>query len=381
MSYIQEFSALPEISFTGGWTLEKIQQQLESTYGSAMEAAGKNGVLSAADPVKLIIMGLSAISYQMIQLIDIKGKQNFLRYASGAYLDQLATFKKVIRKGPTCAEVTMRFSMTSVRNSATPIPAGTRVATENGIYFMVKSYTEIPIGEQNVDCIAVALTPGSSQNGIAAGLINQIVDPLPYIAAVVNVDASEGGTDTESDEDLTRRVYLAPSGYSVAGPREAYEYFARSFRGDISDVQVTSPQPCEVKIIFLLEGGVLPDEHTRDEMLEYLSDEKIRPLADKLTIAVPQEVEYSIQLTYFIARSKESQAVTIQSAVNTAIEDYQVWQRALGQDINPTELIARIRNAGAKRTAVIAPEYLVVNEDQLPKAVSVQVTYGGLEDD
>ena len=381
MSYIQEFSVLPEISFTGGWTLEKIQQQLESTYGSAMEAAGKNGVLSAADPVKLIIMGLSAISYQMIQLIDIKGKQNFLRYASGAYLDQLATFKKVIRRGPTSAEVTMRFSMTSVRNSATPIPAGTRVATENGIYFMVKSYTEIPIGEQTVDCIAVALTPGSSQNGIAAGLINQIVDPLPYIAAVVNVDASEGGTDTESDEDLTRRVYLAPSGYSVAGPREAYEYFARSFRGDISDVQVTSPQPCEVKIIFLLEGGVLPDEHTRDEMLEYLSDEKIRPLADKLTIAVPQEVEYSIQLTYFIARSKESQAVTIQSAVNTAIEDYQVWQRALGQDINPTELIARIRNAGAKRTAVIAPEYLVVNEDQLPKAVSVQVTYGGLEDD
>ncbi len=88
MSYIQEFSALPEISFTGGWTLEKIQQQLESTYGSAMEAAGKNGVLSAADPVKLIIMGLSAISYQMIQLIDIKGKQNFLRYASGAYLDR-----------------------------------------------------------------------------------------------------------------------------------------------------------------------------------------------------------------------------------------------------------------------------------------------------
>lgn len=381
MSYISEFSDLPEISFDGGWTIGKIQQYLEAAYGNEMEALGESGVLSASDPFKLIIMGLSALSYQIIQLIDVKGKQNFLRYSTGAYLDQLATFKKITRKGPSSAEVTMRFSMTSIRNSATPIPAGTRVSTENGIYFMVKSYTEIPIGQQSIECAAIALTPGSKQNGIAAGLINKIVDPLPYIAAVVNVDASEGGTDTESDEDLTRRVYLAPSGYSVAGPREAYEYFARSFRGDISDVQVTSPEPCEVKIIFLLEGGVVPDETAREEMLEYLSDETIRPLADRLTIAVPSEVSYSIQLTYYIARSKESQALTIQSAVNTAIEDYQVWQRALGQDINPTELIARIRNAGAKRTAVIAPEYQVVDEDELPKAVSVRVTYGGLEDD
>ena len=138
MSYISEFSDLPEISFDGGWTITKIQQYLEVAYGTEMEKLGESGVLSASDPFKLVIMGLSALSYQMVQLIDIKGKQNFLRYATGAYLDQLATFKKITRKGPTCAEVTMRFSMTSVRNSATPIPAGTRVATENGIYFMVK---------------------------------------------------------------------------------------------------------------------------------------------------------------------------------------------------------------------------------------------------
>lgn len=381
MSYISEFADLPEISFDGGWTLDKIQQYMESAYGNAMESMGGNGVLAAADPVKLIIMGLSALSYQVVQLIDIKGKQNFLRYATGAYLDQLATFKKIIRKPPTSAEVTMRFSMTSIRQSATPIPAGTRVSTENGIYFMVKNYTEIPIGKQSIDCAAVALTAGSSQNGIAVGLINQIVDPLPYIAAVVNVDASAGGTDIESDEDLTRRIYLAPSGYSVAGPAEAYEYFARSFRGDVSDVQVTSPKPCEIEIIFLLDGGVLPDEHTREEMLEYLSDETIRPLADKVTIAVPEEIQYEIQLTYYIAKSKESHAVTIQSEVNKAVSEYQTWQRQLGQDINPTELIARIRNAGAKRVAVIKPEYQAVEDNQLPKMNSIQVTYGGLEND
>ena len=125
----------------------------------------------------------------------------------------------------------------------------------------------------------------------------------------------------------------------------------------------------------------MPDEHTREEMLAYLSDETIRPLADKLTIAVPEEVEYSIQLTYYIAKSKESQALNIQSAVNTAVEAYKKWQRQLGRDINPTELIARIRNAGAKRAAVVAPEYLAVEGKQLPKLSSAQVTYGGLEDD
>ncbi len=381
MSYIKEFSDLPEVDFTGGWTLSKIQSALEEEYGKAMTAQGKSGVLSASDPYRLLILGVSAIGYQIIQLLNIKGKMNFLRYATGEYLDNLASFKKITRLPPGKAETTLRFTMTSSRETATPIPAGTRVSTEDGIYFEVASYGEIPIGSLSAEVKGAALTAGADGNGIAAGLLNQIVDPLPYIETVTNTTTSAGGTNTESDEDLTYRVYMAPAGYSVAGPKDAYEYFAKSFRADVSDVEVYSPEPCNVTVRFLLDGGIIPDEKTRGEMLEYLSADTRRPLADKLTIEAPEEVTYNISLTYYIAQSKSAQAVTIQTAVNAAIAEYQTWQRKMGRDINPTELTARIRNAGAKRVSVTAPAFTAVEEGKLPKAGTVSVTYGGLEDD
>lgn len=381
MSYIKEFQDLPEVNFTGGLTLDKIQGTMEEKYGEAMTAAGKSGVLSAASPYKLLIMGASAIGYQIVQLLDQKGKANFLRYAQGAALDNLASFKKIVREPAKKAKATVRFAMTSIRTSATAIPAGTRVSTEDNIYFEVASYSEIPVGSLYADVKVQAIDAGENGNGIAAGLINKIVDPLPYIESVTSTTASAGGADIESDADLTYRVYMAPAGYSVAGPKDAYEYFAKSFRADVADVEVYSPAPCKVTVRFLLDGGVIPDQKTRNEMLAYLSDETRRPLADEVTIEVPEEVGYNITLTYWIAESKSGAAVSIQSAVNAAIAEYQIWQRAMGRDINPTELTARIRNAGAKRVSVTAPVFTAVEEGKLPKAGTVTVTYGGLEDD
>lgn len=381
MSYIKEFQDLPEVNFTGELTLDKIQETMEEKYGEAMTAAGKSGVLSAASPYKLLIMGASAIGYQIVQLLDQKGKANFLRYAQGAALDNLASFKKIVREPAKKAEATVRFAMTSTRTSATAIPAGARVSTEDNIYFEVASYSEIPVGSLYADVKVQAIDAGESGNGIAAGLINKIVDPLPYIESVTSTTASAGGADIESDADLTYRVYMAPAGYSVAGPKDAYEYFAKSFRADVADVEVYSPAPCKVTVRFLLDGGVIPDQKTRNEMLAYLSGETRRPLADEVTIEVPEEVGYNITLTYWIAESKSGAAVSIQSAVNAAIAEYQIWQRAMGRDINPTELTARIRNAGAKRVSVTAPVFTAVEEGKLPKAGTVTVTYGGLEDD
>jgi phage-related baseplate assembly protein len=63
------------------------------------------------------------------------------------------------------------------------------------------------------------------------------------------------------------------------------------------------------------------------------------------------------------------------------VEDFQTWQRRLGRDINPSELIARVRGAGAKRLTLTAPADLTVGETQLPKCAAVTVAYGGIEDD
>ena len=216
------------------------------------------------------------------------------------------------------------------------------------------------------------------------GAINILVDPIPYIAAAVNITESTGGLDTESDEDLTRRVYLAPGVYSSAGPRDAYEYYARAWRSDVTDVQLDSPQPYMVDVYFVIEDGEelrLPNETELAGMQEYLSAETIRPLCDLVSCKAPTEIPYTITATYWIAESDQKSTGNIQSRIAAAVADFQTWQRKLGRDVNPTELIARLREAGAKRVKLTAPEDITVSKIQLPKCVSVTVTYGGLEDD
>ena len=112
-----------------------------------------------------------------------------------------------------------------------------------------------------------------------------------------------------------------------------------------------------------------------------MSADKLRPMCDFVECKAPEEVEYTIDLTYWIAASDQKSAKEIQDKIAAAVSDFETWQRKLGRDINPTELIARLREAGAKRVKLTAPEDITVGKIKLPKVTSTTVTYGGLEDD
>lgn len=236
-------------------------------------------------------------------------------------------------------------------------------------------------GRSYTDVRAVAEVTGTGANDYPPGTVNVLVDPISYIGSVANVTETSGGTDEETDDALTERVFLAPQGYSVAGPRGAYEYIAKQFRSDIGDVCIVSPDACKVSVYVLLEDGSLPTANDLAELLAYLSADEVRPLTDQVSCLAPTEQGYTINLTYYIASSDSSQATAIQQAVNEAVEAYAAWQRHIGADINPTELIYRIRAAGAKRVVVTAPVFTVVPSTSVPKLTSSAVNYGGVEDD
>ena len=231
--------------------------------------------------------------------------------------------------------------------------------------------------------MAQAEEAGAASNGLAIGAISTLVDPIPYMGSVANTTESSGGTDAEDDESLTERTFLAPSVFSCAGPADAYEYYARAWRNDVEDVRVTSPEPSEVDIYFILDGGALPTPTECEEMEDYFMDEEQvrRPLTDLVTCKAPTEVNYTIAGTYYIGTSNRNNVAAIQAAVQNAVAEYQAWQRKLGRDINPTELIARIRGAGAKRVSLTAPADTVIEENQIGKCTSASIAYGGLEND
>ena len=382
MSNIPELQKVPEVSFIDNLSLSDVQSQLIADYVAAYkEITGDEIEVPLADPVRLILYATALLGYQCLQFIDRAGKMDLLKYSVGNYLDNIAALKGIIRKPAIGATTTIQFTLSALRSSATGIPGGTRVRDENKNYFATNEYTEIPAGSLSVDVTATALTPGKSENGCAIGTLTTLVDPIPYIASVSNTTESSGGDEIETDDDLTWRVFMAPAGYSVAGPKEAYEYWARQWRSDIKDVRVYTPSPTAVNVLFILSDGSIPGEELIASLQNFLRDGKIRPLTDEVTVAAPTELTYNLNLTYYINDSDKSRASVIQTQVNDAILEYEKWQRKIGRDINPSELIRRITDAGAKRVAVISPVYTVVGDYYVSKLGAKAITYGGLEDD
>jgi phage-related baseplate assembly protein len=118
------------------------------------------------------------------------------------------------------------------------------------------------------------------------------------------------------------------------------------------------------------------------QVYNYLSAVERRPLTDHVTVAPPDVVNYDITMDYYIDTADKLAAVSIQSKVEAAVDDYILWQKSkIGRDINPDELITRVKAAGAKRVVLTAPTYSALTATQLAVSRTRSVTYKGLEDE
>ncbi|WP_458412786.1 baseplate J/gp47 family protein [Schinkia sp. CFF1] len=363
---------LPEITFA-----EKSAQQIEADMIKAFE--DKRGVkLGLADPRRKFIQALVPILMPQRNMIDYSSKQRLLAYATGAYLDHIGA-GKTERLQPTYSKTTIRLNLTTL--NLVTIPSGTRATPGNGVFFM--STKEVTTSNQPfVDIEFQCTVAGSIGNGYLPGEINALVDPLQWVSSVENITESEGGSDAEDDDSYAERIRIAPESYSTAGPDGAYKFWAKTANPLIVDVYVGSPAPCEIEIRTLLKGGINPDQEILDTVLEKCSNRTVRPLTDFVSSLAPERVSYDINMTYWIHRDNASRVPTIQKQVNLAVEDYKLWQKSkFGRSIDPSELTALVKNAGAKRVSIPLPLYQAIAEHQVPLDNLITVTYGGLEDD
>lgn len=393
MSNIAEFADIPEYSVTGNLTLQGARDLVMDIYTENYKKVyAKAPPLYDSDPLTLTLKSMAMLYYMAMQVAERRALAAMLKSAEGAQLDNIGLPFGVKRNPATYATVTIRFTLSAEQKSVAMIPQGTRIRTGAGIYFATTEYAQIDIGETSVDVLAKAEEVGAESNGIPPGVIDTLVDAIPFVAGAVNIDTSSGGADVESDDSLTRRIWLSPTTYSCAGPRDAYEFWAMSFRSDIENAIAISPrsQPCTAYIYFMLTGGKMPSEKDISEMETFMMNEARRPMTDLVICKAPEEVEYSIDFTYYIGASSKKNADIVQRNVAQAVQEYQDWQRSIGRDINPMELIYRLRAAGVKRVEMREPAFKVVESGadkekalvQIPKlSGQPTVVYGGVEDD
>ena len=380
---LQSLANLPDVSFIDNDSLSDMTQRMISNYEKRyQELTGISVSLGAADPMRVLIYAVAADLYQLEQYIDRAGKQDLLKYSYGEFLDNLAGNRGVTRKQPSAARTTLRFTLSETKAYAVGIPAGTRVTNGDGVYFQTAEYGEVSPGRLHADIEAVCTAEGVEGNHFLPGQIRILADPLPYVESVENVTETDGGAALETDESLAERVYLAPSSYSVAGPAAAYVYWAKTYHADIGSVKAVSPSPGEVAVYMLMSDGSLPGAEILQGLQDYLSESQIRPLTDHVSVLAPAVVEFRVNLTYYIDRSRASAVWNIRQAVEEAIESWLLWQQSeIGRDINPDALIQRVIAAGAKRVTLDAPAFAAVDDVQAAHCVARNIVYGGLEDD
>lgn len=368
---------VPEISY-GNINPESIAA---TVLGTVENNLGRK--LALSDPLRLFALALASESIVLRNLIDEAGRQNLLAYATGDNLDALGDLIGVVRLSAAGAKATIRFSAAAPVISAVNIPAGTRVTPGNQIYFATDYAAQIPAGQQFVNVPITCSTVGIIGNGFIIGEINSMVDPIANVQTVSNTEASAGGYDTESDDAYRARIRLGVTQFSVAGSRDAYEYWARSASAQISDVYVESPSPGQVDVYVLLQNGTLPDQAILDSVGEILNADTVRPITDLVTAKAPSTLPYTLDVTYYLRRADAARAAEIQTAVVDAVNAWVLWQRsAIGRDLNPSELVARMINAGAKRVVVTSPEYAQILSSSITELDGDPViTYGGLEDE
>lgn len=379
---LAQIKDLPDVSFIENKTLDDIQAEMVKDYQDKYkEITGRELSLRRADPEALKLYAASIQIYHLYLYSDKCGKMDLLKYAYSEFLDNLGALRGVDRNPAVPATSTIRFTLSEKQPSVTIIPKGTRVS--NGeIYFATDKTTEIAIGDIYVDVLCTCQTVGIIGNGILAGAINTLVDPIAYIDNIANIEPSSGGSDTEDDENFAYRIYLAPSAYSVAGPVDAYVYHTKSYSTAIGDVAVTSPAPVEVEVRFLLADGSIPTDGLCEEVAKYLSSSNIRPLTDHVTVLAPTEHEFNIDFTYYINKSDADKAASIRAQVSTAVNEYIEWQTyTIGRDINVDELLTKVKKAGAKRLEIRSPVFTKVISGHVAKVKNLTVVYGGVEDD
>ena len=134
------------------------------------------------------------------------------------------------------------------------------------------------------------------------------------------------------------------------------------------DIEIERDMRGRVKIVPICAGGELPSEDVLADVLAVCSSDDVKPLTDLVTVEAPSVETYDIELTYYTTSANESAVVSAVEGSGGAIDSYVYWQdSALDQDINPSELMKLILNAGATRVEITSPVYTELGETTVAK--------------
>jgi len=343
-------------------------------------------------PAQIERMVFSSTGYRLgllLNQINEAANQCLIAFAIGPALEALAELVGVTRLPASSAQCVVRFTLVDGHGALVMSP-GMRVQSIDGqaAFSTIETINVLP-EDTFVDVKCECSKTGIVGNGYAIGNINIILDPKPYVSTASNVDATNGGADDETDTELRERVLLAPSAFSVAGPKGAYKFWAKSAHPTIVDVAVTIGHdtegdiiPGQVDIFPLLLGNATPSTEIIDAIYAICNDDKIRPLSDTVVVKSPTKTDYAIVVNLTILTDAIS--ADVQNQVMAKLEAYRdARANKLGIDVVVNQIIGVCQSvAGVYTTAVASPSAsIVAGESAFTNCTGITVNITGTADE
>jgi len=333
-------------------------------------------VIAESDPERLIINMFAYREVVNRNADNDAAKQMLVRFSRYPVLDYLGQLVGVTRLPAAKAVCTLEFTLVT-GHGAVIVPQGTRVSSEDGA--VVFETTDDIIGTIGVDVFevsATAQTGGTYGNGYIPGKISALIDSLAFVDTVENVDVTSGGSNEEIDEQLRDRIVLAPSSFSVAGPTDAYKFFAFSANSAIIDVEVTNPIP-GVVYIYPLTDTVPTPQSILDEVLAACSGDKKVPLLDEVVVIAPTPINYSIVID--LTLYNDTDPVLATQSITEALTAYSKEKAGkMGIDIIRNQIISLAVPDGvynADLTSLLAD--IVIADNEFGNCTSIVVNVIG----
>lgn len=336
--------------------------------------------LQPAQIEQLLINSGSYMLYLNALRIQSAAEQNLPQFATYPALDLLAKGAGVIRIPAKPASCQLLLTLVAGHGNLI-IPAGIRVQSQDGLAtFVIQSNTIVAPAENSKTVDAVCDTEGVIGNGYVAGKISVMLDPQAYLSTASNVAITAGGSDTETDDQLRERFYLAPNSYSTAGSKNSYLYHAKSASPLILDVAINNGGGGVVNIYPLVNGTVTPAE-ILNAVLAACNSEKVRPLTDTVNVFSPTIVNYAVNVSLIVYASADS--IAVQAAAVAALTKLTGDNnKKLGIDVILTQLIAAASVPGVAKVILNSPVAdVVLDNTQVGICTGVTVAVTGTNND
>lgn len=181
----------------------------------------------------------------------------------------------------------------------------------------------------------------------------------------------------EADDALRERVQLVYEGLTTAGPRNSYILHARNASGRVADATAESPAPAVVVVTVLdLEGMGVPPPELLETVRAHLSDDDVRPVADRLTVQAAEILPYRVEaLLYKAGAGPENEAIL--AACRARLQAWVNPRRRLGLEVSRSGIDAQLHIDGVSRVELVGWTDIRPTKEQAAWCEAIDVAWGG----